>query len=137
MSVTEPPKDTPFGLEPNVAAGLAYLFTLLGGIIMLVGGGTNKFVKWAAAQSITMWGLSTFVLWFVLMFIHLWVIYPILWLLVDHCCLDLDDCHRISGEGSSRSGHRRSDREHFQVAALIGFPTRRGPFRRSSGRSKR
>ena len=64
MSVTEPPKDTPFGLEPNVAAGLAYLFTLLGGIIMLVGGGTNKFVKWAAAQSITMWGVY-FVLGFV------------------------------------------------------------------------
>jgi uncharacterized membrane protein len=80
MSVTEPPKDTPFGLEPNVAAGLAYLFTLLGGIIMLVGGGTNKFVKWAAAQSITMWAVY-FVLWTVLMFIHLWVLYPILWLL--------------------------------------------------------
>ena len=80
MSVTEPPKDTPFGLEPNVAAGLAYLFCLLGGIIMLVGGGTNKFVKWAAAQSITMWAVY-FVLWTVLMFIHLWVLYPILWLL--------------------------------------------------------
>jgi uncharacterized membrane protein len=80
MSVTEPPKDTPFGLEPNVAAGLAYLFTLLGGIIMLVGGGTNKFVKWAAAQSITMWAVY-FVLWTVLMFIHLWILYPILWLL--------------------------------------------------------
>jgi uncharacterized membrane protein len=73
MSVTEPPKDTPFGLEPNVAAGLAYLFTLLGGIIMLVGGGTNKFVKWSAAQSITLWG-ATFVLyiafWFIAMVIH-------------------------------------------------------------------
>jgi uncharacterized membrane protein len=80
MSVTEPPKDTPFGLEPNVAAGLAYLFTLLGGIIMLVGGGTNKFVKWAAAQSITIWALYI-ILGFVLSFIHLWVLYPILWIL--------------------------------------------------------
>ena len=135
MSVTEPPKDTPFGLEPNVAAGLAYLFTLLGGIIMLVGGGTNKFVKWAAAQSITMWAVY-FILWFVFMFIHLWVLYPILWLL-SFVVVDLDDRYGISGQGSSRSGHRQSDREHFQVAALIGFPTRRGPFRRSSGRSKR
>jgi uncharacterized membrane protein len=80
MAVTEPPKDTPFGLDANVAAGLAYLFCLLGGIVMLVGGGTNKFVKWAAAQSITTWGLYI-VLSFALSFLHLWLIYPILWLL--------------------------------------------------------
>ena len=80
MSVTQPPKDTPFGLEPNVAAGLAYLFCLLGGLVMLLGGGTNRFVKWAAAQSITLWVLY-FVLWVVLGFLHLWIIYPILWIL--------------------------------------------------------
>ncbi|HEX3671622.1 MAG TPA: hypothetical protein VHT92_07970 [Candidatus Cybelea sp.] len=80
MSVTQPPKDTPFGLDQNVAAGLAYLFCLLGGIIMLVGGGTNRFVKWAAAQSITIWVLY-FILSFVLSFIHLWLLYPILWIL--------------------------------------------------------
>jgi len=80
MSVTQPPKDTPFGLEPNVAAGLAYLFCLLGGIIMLVGGGTNRFVKWAAAQSITIWALY-FILSFVLSFIHLWLLFPILWII--------------------------------------------------------
>ncbi|MGA8533284.1 MAG: DUF4870 domain-containing protein [Candidatus Tumulicola sp.] len=57
MSVTQqPPSDAPFGLQPNVAAGLAYLLGLIGGIVMLVGGGTNKFVKWAAAQSIVFWG---------------------------------------------------------------------------------
>lgn len=61
--VSQTPKDTPFGLEPNVAAGLAYLFTLIGGIVMLVGGGTNKFVKWAACQAIV-----TFVVMFVLSF---------------------------------------------------------------------
>lgn len=55
MSVSQPPSDTPFGLQPNVAAGLAYLFGVIGGIVMLVGGGTNTFVKWAAAQSITLW----------------------------------------------------------------------------------
>lgn len=54
--VGQPPKDTPFGLEPNVAAGLAYLLGIVGGIVMLVGGGTNKFVKWAACQSITLGG---------------------------------------------------------------------------------
>jgi uncharacterized membrane protein len=57
MSVTQPPKDTPFGLEPNVAAGLAYLCGLVGGLVMLLGGGTNRFVKWAAAQSITMYAV--------------------------------------------------------------------------------
>ena len=53
--VSQPPQDTPFGLEPNVAAGIAYVIPLVGGIVMLVGGGTNRFVKWAAAQSITLW----------------------------------------------------------------------------------
>jgi uncharacterized membrane protein len=68
MSVSQPPSDTPFGLQPNVAAGLAYLFGLIGGIVMLVGGGTNAFVKWAAAQSITLWGVYI-VLEFALMFL--------------------------------------------------------------------
>ncbi|MBV8489432.1 MAG: DUF4870 domain-containing protein [Candidatus Eremiobacteraeota bacterium] len=68
MSVTQPPSDAPFGLQPNVAAGLAYLFTWLGGIIFLVGGGTNKFVKFAAAQSLTFWILFWIVQW-VLMFL--------------------------------------------------------------------
>lgn len=80
MSVTQPPKDTPFGLDQNVAAGLAYLFCLLGGIVMLVGGGTNRFVKWAAAQSITTWVIYA-ILWVILPFLHLWILYPILWLL--------------------------------------------------------
>ena len=80
MAVTQPPKDTPFGLDANVAAGLAYLFCLLGGIIMLVGGGTNRFVKWAAAQSITLWALYI-VLGFVLQFVHLWILFPVLWIL--------------------------------------------------------
>jgi uncharacterized membrane protein len=83
MSVTQPPTDTPFGLQPNVAAGLAYLLGIVGGIVMLAGGGTNAFVKWAAAQSITMWGLWV-VVWFVGTFIigllHLWVLYRLLML---------------------------------------------------------
>jgi uncharacterized membrane protein len=67
MSVTQPPSDAPFGLEPKLAAGLAYLIPIIGGIVMLVGGGTNRFVKWAAAQSITLW-----VAWWVLQFIITW-----------------------------------------------------------------
>jgi uncharacterized membrane protein len=63
--VSQSPKDTPFGLEPNIAAGLAYLLTIVGGVLMLVGGGTNRFVKFAAAQSITLW-LSWIVVWFAL-----------------------------------------------------------------------
>ena len=82
MSVTQPPSDAPFGLQPNVAAGLAYLLGLLGGIVFLVGGGTNKFVKWSAAQSITLWGsylviyiAFTFILFGIL---HLWILAPLL-----------------------------------------------------------
>lgn len=58
-----PPKDTPFGLEANVAAGLAYLLGLLGGIVMLAGGGSNARTRRAAAQSIVMW--STFIVLFI------------------------------------------------------------------------
>lgn len=53
---TQPTTDAPFNLQPNVAAGLAWIFGLIGGLIMLFGGGTNKFVKWAAAQSVALWG---------------------------------------------------------------------------------
>ena len=75
---TQSPSDTPFGLEPNVAAGLAYLLSVIGGVIMLVGGGTNRFVKWAACQSITLFGVC--VAWNIvvavvdtfLSMIHLW-----------------------------------------------------------------
>ena len=86
--VGQPPsKDTPFGLEPNVAAGLAYVLGILGGIIMLVGGGTNKFVKWAAAQSITMWALYIvllFALQLMIALVHLYFLFffiPILGLI--------------------------------------------------------
>ena len=85
MSVTQPPSDTPFGLDQNVAAGLAYLFGVVGGIVMLVGGGTNKFVKWAAAQSITLWGtlIAIYIVWGILTaLIHiLFVLLPVIWLL--------------------------------------------------------
>ncbi|HEV7179792.1 MAG TPA: hypothetical protein VGN11_07970 [Candidatus Baltobacteraceae bacterium] len=82
--VSQPQKDTPFGLEPNLAAGLAYLLCIIGGIVMLVGGGTNRFVKWSAAQSITLWA-TWFVIWIaidvvdmVLAVSHLWLLLPIM-----------------------------------------------------------
>jgi uncharacterized membrane protein len=53
---TGTPTDAPFGLQPNVAAGLAWAFGFIGGLVMLFGGGTNKFVKMAAAQSTVLWG---------------------------------------------------------------------------------
>lgn len=55
--VEQPNSSTPFGLPANVAAGLAYLLSVIGGIIMLVGGGTDRFVRWSAAQSITIFGV--------------------------------------------------------------------------------
>ncbi len=63
-----PNHDTPFGLEPHVAAGLAYLFSWLGGVVMLVGGGTNSFVRWAAAQSIVL-GVAVVILYVALGFL--------------------------------------------------------------------
>ena len=77
MSVTQPPTDAPFGLQPNLAAGLAYLLGIVGGIVMLVGGGTNKFVKWSAAQSIVLW----FVFTFAIAIVHvLALLFPIFWI---------------------------------------------------------
>ncbi|HTU83629.1 MAG TPA: DUF4870 domain-containing protein [Candidatus Acidoferrales bacterium] len=86
MSVTQPPSDAPFGLQPNVAAGLAYLFTWLGGIVFLVGGGTNRFVKFSAAQSLTFWVLFWIALWvvgFLIAMSHglLVLLWPLMWLL--------------------------------------------------------
>jgi uncharacterized membrane protein len=87
MSVTQPPSDAPFGLDPKLAAGLAYLIPIVGGIVMLVGGGTNRFVKWAAAQSITLW-----VGWWVLQFIISWfgiLLHLFLLAMLLHFALDL------------------------------------------------
>jgi uncharacterized membrane protein len=85
MAVSEPPKDSPFGLEPNVAAGLAYLIPVIGGIVMMLGGGTNKFVRWAAAQSITLWVgwiIFCWVIGILMVGLHLWVIFFPVWLVL-------------------------------------------------------
>jgi len=84
--VNQPPADTPFGLDANVAAGLAYLLGVIGGIVMLVGGGSNKFVKWAACQSITFF-VSVFLLYWVIGWVFIFasflamLIIPIFWVL--------------------------------------------------------
>src|SRR5580704_11518840 len=83
MSVSSPPPatDGPFGLAPNVAAGLAYLLGIIGGIVMFLGGGTNRFAKWSAAQSIVLWG-TYIVLYIAIAFvfglIHMWALGGIL-----------------------------------------------------------
>ncbi|HTX58698.1 MAG TPA: hypothetical protein VMH02_03400 [Verrucomicrobiae bacterium] len=85
---TQPTSDAPFGLQPNIAAGLAYLLGILGGIIMLVGGGTNRMVKFAAAQSIVLWVLyivCQFALSFIVGMTHMYflgTIFFLLWILV-------------------------------------------------------
>jgi uncharacterized membrane protein len=88
MSVSSPPPTTdgPFGLQPNIAAGLAYLLGIVGGIIMFLGGGTNRFARWSAAQSIVMWGLyivAFFVIDFGFALIHLWPLIAIVSLILN------------------------------------------------------
>ncbi|RJO59956.1 DUF4870 domain-containing protein [candidate division WS5 bacterium] len=56
------------GLEPNVAALLAYLLGIVGGIVFILIEKDNKFVRFAAAQSIAL-SVAMFVIWFVLMFL--------------------------------------------------------------------
>jgi|SRR5579863_1337198 len=78
--------NTPFGLDPKVAAGLAYLLGVIGGIVMLVGGGTDKFVKWAACQSITFF-VCVFLLYWVLGWVFIFaaflgaLIIPVFWII--------------------------------------------------------
>ena len=45
----------PFGLRSSVAAGLASLFTIVGGVVMLAAGATDRAVRWSAAQAIVLW----------------------------------------------------------------------------------
>ena len=61
-------KKTGSGLEPNVAALLAYLFLLIGGIVFILIEKDNKFVRFAAMQSIILGGAWA-VLWMVIPFL--------------------------------------------------------------------
>ena len=44
--------ETSSGLPPNVSAGIACIFPLVGGVIMLLVDGKNRFVRFYALQSI-------------------------------------------------------------------------------------
>lgn len=57
------------GLEPNVAALLAYLFDIIGGLIFFLIEKDNKFVRFAAAQSMAL-GVANLVMW--------WVVVPLI-----------------------------------------------------------
>jgi len=56
------------GLDPNVAALLAYLFGWLGGLIFFMIEKDNKFVRFAAMQSI-LFNVASIAVWFVLSFV--------------------------------------------------------------------
>lgn len=92
MAVNQPPKDTPFGLEPNVAAGLAYLIPIFGGLLMMLGGGANRVVRWAAAQSIVLWAGWIVVCWAIniaIIALHLWAFLLPAWLILRIVALAL------------------------------------------------
>jgi uncharacterized membrane protein len=57
------------GLEPNVAALLAYLFDIVGGLIFFLIEKENKFVRFAGAQSMAL-GVLNLAMW--------WVVIPLL-----------------------------------------------------------
>jgi uncharacterized membrane protein len=62
---TEAPNSTGgTGLEPNVAAMLAYLFGWVGGLVFYLIEKDNKFVRFAAVQSIVL-NVAVFALYFV------------------------------------------------------------------------
>lgn len=56
------------GLEPNVAALLAYLLGIIGGIVFILIEKDNKFVRFAAAQSIVL-NIVMFVVMFAMPFV--------------------------------------------------------------------
>jgi len=66
--MAETTKKTGSGLDPNIAALLAYFFLLLGGIIFILIEKENKFVRFAAAQSIIL-GILWAAIWFILPFL--------------------------------------------------------------------
>lgn len=66
--MAEETKKSGSGLEPNVAALLAYLFLLIGGIVFILIEKENKFVRFAAAQSIVL-GILWAAIWMVVPFL--------------------------------------------------------------------
>lgn len=85
---TKTPKTTttPTNIEPNIAALLAYLFDIAGGLVFFLIEKDNKFVRFAAAQSLVLGVLNLALVWVVLpIFIGLTlglgvILLPVYWL---------------------------------------------------------
>jgi uncharacterized membrane protein len=52
MAMSNPNDPTSMGMDANVAAGLSYLFSIIGGLIFYFGEKQNRFVRFHAMQSI-------------------------------------------------------------------------------------
>ncbi len=52
MAIPNPNGPTSMGMDANVAAGLSYLFSIVGGLIFYFGEKQNRFVRFHAMQSI-------------------------------------------------------------------------------------
>lgn len=46
-----------FGLAPNVAAGVAAFFSIIGGIVILLGKPAQQWVRFVAVESIVLWAV--------------------------------------------------------------------------------
>jgi len=75
-----------FGLQPNVAAGLASLFTWAGGLVILLGKPPQQWVRFVAVQAIVMSVvcivafIAITILSTILGFMHLGILSLVLWL---------------------------------------------------------
>jgi len=80
------PNQSSFGLQPNVAAGIASFFVWLGGLIILLGKPPQQWVRFVAVQAIVMFlvfFVAEIALWFItamLGIVHLWALWPIVFL---------------------------------------------------------
>ncbi len=85
--MVQDPNQSSFGLQPNVAAGLASFFTWLGGLIILLGKPPQQWVRFVAVQAIVMFvvylvaEIALNVISAMLVVAHLWALTPIVGLI--------------------------------------------------------
>jgi uncharacterized membrane protein len=65
-TTTNPNGPTSMGMDANVAAGLSYLFSIIGGLIFYFGEKQNRFVRFHAMQSILF--NAFWIVWFIVFF---------------------------------------------------------------------
>jgi len=81
--MVQDPNQSSFGLQPNVAAGLASFFSWLGGLIILLGKPPQQWVRFVAVQAIVMFvvylviEVALNVISFMLAMVHLWALLPL------------------------------------------------------------